>query len=211
MGYSERGVINSLFCEIKQKNNHLQLITELLSLTKPKKIDFKIKDAKILIEQSFNDFGNPDVVLLIDNSDKKLSIFIEAKVKTFGKKWNINESDLFDQLRLKLLLAKGLREKGDKLLNENILYKSRIKKIGENEVVQKAVKKLLPYSDETLFVAITPNDDKESLEKFFTNLDYEDSYLNWGHISWKEIEEFCNEKELKATSNVFEFNEGQIY
>jgi len=94
LGYSERGLINSLFYELKYSPNNLQLLNSLLSLVSfpYQKVNFQISEAKILIEQSFSDFGDADLVLLVSNFKSKQVIFIEAKVKTYQRDyWNILE------------------------------------------------------------------------------------------------------------------------
>jgi hypothetical protein len=90
-GYSERGMINSLFYEMKFSQKNLQLLNDFLSLVSfpDPSVNFKISDAKILIEQSFSDFGDADAVLLLNNEENKQVSFIEAKVKTSQGKWSI--------------------------------------------------------------------------------------------------------------------------
>jgi hypothetical protein len=46
-------------------------------------VSFHISDVKILIEPSFPDFGDADVVILVNNQGVKQVIFIVAKVKTY--------------------------------------------------------------------------------------------------------------------------------
>ncbi|MDD5689578.1 MAG: hypothetical protein PHQ76_04795, partial [Caldisericia bacterium] len=67
IGYSERGLINSLCYELKYSQNNLQLLNNLLSsVSFPyiSGVNFNIAEVKILIEQSFSDFGDADIVLL---------------------------------------------------------------------------------------------------------------------------------------------------
>lgn len=133
LGYSERGVINSLFYEMKFSRNSLHLLNNFLSLFSfpYRRVNFQISDAKILIEQSFSDFGDADVVLLVNNRENKQVIFIETKVKTFQKSWSIRKefekfregiteqeppkgfsSNLFVQLYFKTQLIKALKSDG---------------------------------------------------------------------------------------------------
>ena len=90
LGYSERGIINSLFYEMKFSQNNLQLFSDFLSLFSfpYRAVNFQISDAKILIEQSFSDFGDADAVVLVENKSWKQAMFIEAKVRAF-KNWQI--------------------------------------------------------------------------------------------------------------------------
>ncbi|RXG62551.1 hypothetical protein ES695_21510, partial [Candidatus Atribacteria bacterium 1244-E10-H5-B2] len=131
LGYSERGLINSLCYELKYSPNNLQLLNNLLSFVSfpYQTVNFQISEAKILIEQSFSDFGDADLVLLVNNFKSKQVIFIEAKVKTCQRAcWNILEefekfkegiekdevcsSNLFVQLYHKVRLVKTLQSGG---------------------------------------------------------------------------------------------------
>ena len=69
LGYSERGLINSLCYELRYSQDNLQLLNNFLSLVSfaYRTVNFQISEAKILIEQSFSDFGDADLVLLVNN------------------------------------------------------------------------------------------------------------------------------------------------
>lgn len=240
IGYSERGLLNSLFYEIRYSQNNLQLLTEFLSLVSIPyfNIHFQIRKAKILIEESFSDFGDADSVLLVDNNGSKQSIFIEAKVKTFQRQsWSIEEefrafkkgikqnrvssSNLFVQIYHKVRLIKALQTGGTALLKKGISFpecsSKVIRKIGNNEVVLKAVEMLRQYCNEAIFVALVP-DDISKVKNFCQNIlkNYDPGFqdwevTNWGYLSWAEVEDFCRKYGLKETQKVFRFNEGQIY
>jgi len=147
IGYSERGLINSLFYEIKFSHNNLQLLNSLLSLVDfpYRKVNFQISEAKIFIEQSFSDFGDADAVLLVNNQGNKQVIFVEAKVKTFQRYYksvfdidkefeefedNIQKSEpintfisnLFVQLYFKVRLIKVLQHKGIEQLKKGVEF-----------------------------------------------------------------------------------------
>lgn len=151
IGYSERGIINSLFYEIKYSQKSINLFNQFLSLMSfpYRTVDFQISEVKILIEQSFSDFGDADVLLLLDNQDKKQVIFIEAKVKTFQKSsWNIKDefdkfkalfienkqeaskisksssskSNLFVQLYFKVKMVQALQTGGMNQLKEGVVF-----------------------------------------------------------------------------------------
>jgi len=163
VGYSERGLINSLFYEIKYSQNNLTILNNFLSLIsfpyQNQEVKFQISNVKILIEQSFSDFGDADVVLLLDNQNEKQVIFIEAKVKTSQKShWSIlNEfeafkngqkaskvpegfsSNLFVQLYLKVRLAKALQTGDMKQLEEGLPFPECLSKTSK-----RTHKKLLP-------------------------------------------------------------------
>lgn len=223
----------------------MQLLNEFLSLPSfpylVRGTNFRISDAKILIEQSFSDFGDADVLLLAttDKGDKK-SIFIEAKVKTFQKqRWGIRKefekfnkghvrgnkissSNLFTQLYYKVRLVKALQKESiTRLQKEGIQFPKHFskgkRKIGNNKVVVEAVKELKPYCENTLFIALVP-DDISNIRSFYevTLKNYsselpEWEVRNWGYVYWGQVENFCEENRLEETLKVFEFNKGQIY
>ena len=116
IGYSERGVINSLIYNIFYSENNLEKIERFLSLICLPNLenienniiisDFSnINKAKILIEQSFSDFGDCDLVILVEKTINskpvKQAIFVEAKVKTGSTKpWSIEkEYEKFAEFR----------------------------------------------------------------------------------------------------------------
>lgn len=241
IGYSERGIINSLFYEMKYSQKSIVLLNQFLSLVSfpYRTVNFQITDAKILIEQSFSDFGDADIVLLINNSGNKQAIFIEAKVRTAQSEgWSIerefkkfregiqqnkvSSSNLFTQLYHKLRLTQTLQSGGRSQLQEGVHFpkssSKRSRKIGNNKVVLKAVDQLVPYCEDALFVALVP-DDTSSLNNFYqkTLRNYRPDEFqnweveNWGYVSWADIKEFCKKNSLENTLNVFDFNKGQIY
>jgi len=241
LGYSERGLINSLCYELKYSPDNLQLLNSLLSLVSfpYRTVNFQISEAKILIEQSFSDFGDADLVLLVSNFKSKQVIFIEAKVKTCQRVcWNIFEefkelkrgiekdkvssSNLFIQLYHKVRLVKTLQTGGIKQLQNGVQFprcstKSH-RKIGDNNIVLKAVNQLMGYHNEALFIALLPEDDS-NLRNFYNSTlkDYDPGGFqewdvsDWGYISWMRVEEFCRKNNLKGTLKNIEWNEGQIY
>jgi len=241
LGYSERGLINSLCYALKYSPDNLQLLNNLLSLVSfpYRTVNLQISEAKILIEQSFSDFGDADLVLLVNNFRSKQVIFIEAKVKTCQRAcWNIFEefkelkrgiekekvssSNLFVQLYHKVRLIKALQTGGIKQLQNGVQFprcssKSH-RKIGDNKVVLNAVDQLIGYHNEALFIALLPEDDS-NLRNFYNSTlkDYDPggfqewAIRDWGYISWMRVEEFCRKNNLKGTLKNFKWNEGQIY
>lgn len=227
---------------MKYSQNNIKLINDFLSMASfPfQKVNFQISDVKILIEQSFSDFGDADVILLLkDNEGEKHVVFLEAKVKTFQKSYwsileefeefkrgieknNLKTSNLFVQLYHKVRLISALQIGGIKQLQNGVQFprcSSKIdRKIGNNEVVLKAVNLLIDYCKNALFIALVP-DNLPAIEDFYKNTlkDYYPTGFqnwdtkNWGYVSWKQIEEFCRKYNLMETLKNFEFNRGQIY
>ena len=78
LGYSERGIVNALLYEIQNSKNSNPLIKILLErATFPyrDKVDFNISTAEILIEQSFSDFGDADIVFLLNTGRHKITVW----------------------------------------------------------------------------------------------------------------------------------------
>jgi len=241
VGYSERGIINSLFYEMKFSQNHLQLLNDFLYMVSfpYRPVDFEITETTMLIEQSFSNFGDADAVLLLDNRGDKQVVFLEAKVKTFQKRYwsilrefeefkrgidenSVSSSNLFAQLYHKVRLVKALQAGGVSKLQVGVEFptcssKER-RRIGNNRVVLEAVHQLERYCRDALFVALVP-DDIANLRAFYdrTLKDYrpprfpEWHIASWGYLSWSQVEEFCKRHDLRGTLRTFEFNEGQIY
>ncbi len=250
LGYSERGLINSFFYELLY-NNKLLLSDFLNKVTYPyRTINFNVKDAKVLIEQSFSDFGDSDALILLNDKDtkdtknknSKFSIFVEAKVKTSQRKnWSIydefkdfkkiinnnqkvSSSNLFTQLYYKSMLFNTIQSSQEFYINrlqKGIRFpkwsSKQIRKIGGNKVVLKAIKDLFKFKDDSLFVAIVP-EEKNRLDDFFNNElpnchpEFQQwDTKNWSYISWEQIYSFCKCNGLNNTLNTFDWNYGQIY
>ncbi len=240
LGYSERGVVGSLFYEMRERKTP-ELVAELLSLASfpYRNVAFDVRSAKVFIDQSFSDFGTADALLLVENGGIKQAIFIEAKVRAGKKtKWTIDRefrafrrgvrkakvssSNLFTQLYHKVRLVKALQTCGIKKLERGVCFprasSKRKRKIGTNKVVRKAVCDLLPYSSDVLFIAVVP-EDTANLRTFFEGtLETYDlgsfqgwETTNWGYLSWQKVRDFCKTHSLPGTLKVFRFNEAQIY
>jgi len=240
LGYSETGIIGSLFYEMRERKTP-ELVAELLSLVSfpCRDVAFDIQEARALIDQSFSDFGTADVLLLLNNGGSRQAVFVEAKVRAGRKRsWTIDRefrafrqgvrkgkvssSNLFTQLYHKVRLVKALQTCGIKKLERGVCFprasSKRKRKIGTNKVVRKAVCDLLPYSSDVLFIAVVP-EDTANLRAFFEGtLETYDlgsfqgwETRNWGYLSWQRVEGFCKTHSLPGTLKAFQFNETQIY
>jgi hypothetical protein len=194
LGYSERGLINSLFYELNYKDPDGKLLSQLLDKVyfPDWKGSFKVSEVTILIEQSFSDFGDADVVLLIKNGVRNQTVFIEAKVKTSGKGgWKIadefaefragsepkklSSSNLFTQLYHKHRLVDGIAEMGvDYVASKGLPFPAcstkSPRKLGKNKIVRRAANMIAAniikeYHDDVFFIGILP-DQKKNIEEF---------------------------------------------
>lgn len=225
IGYSERGIINSLIFSIGKNialmNKFIQLINipELNQLKKP-------KDYTILLEQSFSRFGDADLIIIVhyDNPKHNRVLFIEGKVKTYQvKKWRLNSqfnklnkidklnkrekyngysSNLFFQLHLKkLLIDKWAEIKKYGGVKEPIFKDFR--KIGDNKIVLKAFD--LIACEKAYYVGLVPSTEKD-INEFIS-----ENNTGFNFLSWEKVEKFCKQNELMEVLDMFKYNSGQIY
>ena len=92
LGYSERGVLNSLLFEIRYASDGAALLDRLVAEAKFPLTHNKPSAgvATVLVEQSLSDFGTPDVIILKSSSAGNCAIFIEAKVQTAqSSRWQL--------------------------------------------------------------------------------------------------------------------------
>ena len=92
LGYSERGVVYTLFFEIAYSHNPARLLRELFCRARFQVPVPPIQDndsATLFLEESLSDFGDADVIALLRGRELKWSVFMEAKVKCDRPDWNI--------------------------------------------------------------------------------------------------------------------------
>ena len=243
VGYSERGVFNAVFHEICLSATPVPLLRKLLERIQfpGHSVQFEdITEVEVMIEQSLSDFGDADAIILYRNSRHRGAIFVEGKVKscqrnrwTTTSEWNafkkgtmtikkLSSSNLFTQLYHKVRFVSSLKEEGIEKLEAGVPFPAcstkAVRKIGNNGVVRKAVKKIAQHLTEVHFVSVLPRTPEDAQPFFEKPLDLSHSVPldgwsveNWGYLYWQEVEEFCKENGLKHALGVFEFNEGQIY
>ena len=188
LGYSERGMINALCYEMRYSPDSLQMLQDVLKLCRfPFQQDAwneihqaKIKGAKVIIEQSFSDFGDADLLILFtDSTGENHAVFLEAKVKTAGRAyWNIQDewqeflqllemqqsgSNLFIQLYRKVRLVWKLSHPGEVLAQADVPGRWNL---GANPVVLRACNELVGYCRSSWFVALVP-DSPQNMDRFF--------------------------------------------
>lgn len=213
-GYSERGIINSLIYSIGENN---RLVNEFLHLIFPASIIGNPTDYKILIEQSFSDFGDADLVVVAEYSSKeKKSFFFEAKVKTFLGSWNIETqynkyisnqkydgwtSNLFYQLYLKKIMIDNFASIISGV--EDMHKGNKMRKLGKNAIVHSAAK--MVCANQAYYVGIVPTK-KQDIKTFLDG-----KTLDIKLLSWETVHEFCKQNNLIKVIDMFNHNEKQIY
>lgn len=235
LGYSERGIINSFIFSIGEDKELMSKFINKITVHE----SFKLGNPKrytVLLEQSFSDFGDADMVIIIHYKDKevekaedKIVLFIEGKVNTSGSNWIIKtqhdkyiqkkeykgySSNLFYQLYFKKQLIdnwpdiKNDLEKDTKDRKVAIQSFFRKRKIGNNPIVHKAFN--LIECKEAYYIGIVPTKQSE-IDNFDGKIDFDMSFL-----SWEKVEEFCEENKeqhacLEKVLDIFDYNDQQIY
>lgn len=241
-GYSERGIVNAL-CEDIVRENDVQKLEEFLGWIKfpfqqggPP--DFSgIKKAQILVEQSFSDFGDLDLLILLDHDgDRKQAVLIEAKVATenpvrIEAQWDDflsflggdgrHSSSLFVQIYRKLRLVQRVSDLNNQFDPHPIWGRQSL---GANRIVLKAAKLLAEYRANPWYVVLVP-DNRQHVSHFF------DSTLSkyrcapcelpsWdtsrmGYLTWPDfherIDNKSNQQKWRRSLSAFDWNEHQIH
>ena len=242
IGYSERGIVNALFYEIAHSSSPDILLGQLLERTTFPHTPERpaIDEPEVLIEQGFSDFGDADAVILgVAPNRSRTCIFCEAKVKSYGrieKEFDRFESflqdkkrpyrdkrssNLFTQIYHKMRMVQELsKEDGLKALEKGIGFPEwstkGIRKIGKNNVVQKAAQKIKDSMDKVFYLMIIPDCDPRVAALFATLPQQRlDNIPGWdvshiGYITWPRIKGWCQDVKLQNTISVFDYNKGQI-
>ena len=214
-GYSERGIFNSIIYYLDANKN---LIGEFLKVLGVEGFTEKEHTFTFLNEQSFSDFGDNDLTIVIDEeTENKTVVFVEGKVKTFSGNFDLNSqlqkiktdkqykgvsSNIFAQLYYKYLLAKKM-EKGQ---SESCIGKSP-KKLGSNPIVKKGYEKIAD-AQRYYYTAILPNDiTTEDFQKMFSTLDIEMNIDNVRCAYWGKIQDFFTGKNAISVIENFKYNE----
>lgn len=226
LGYSERGIINSLLYTIGDDKELMSKFINLMNLREPFHLG-NPKDYTVLLEQSFSRFGDADLVIIIhyENPEENKVLFIEGKVKTSNGSWNIvsqynkyinykNDtikpkdywSNLFSQLYLKKVLIDNWNNIAD---IENFEIDTDYlgnRKIGNNKVVLEAFKLIECDKKNVYYIGLVPTRETE-FKNFKGIIDFEMSFL-----LWENVHDFCK-KEIKLNDvlEIFSYNKGQIY
>ncbi|RKR11568.1 hypothetical protein C8C83_3306 [Flavobacterium sp. 90] len=228
LGYSERGIINSLIFSIGEDKELMREFVKLINVPEIEEPNNIIIDYTILLEQSFSRFGDSDLIIILEyeNPKDKRVLFIEGKVNTSNSNWNIQSqfnkynaskegenkikpknywSNLFSQLHLKKLLVEKWNDiKNDNKFEINEAYLGK-RKIGSNPVVLQAFELIKCCEKNAYFVGLIPSNESE-IEMFKQN-----NKTGYHFLSWQKVHEFCQDHNLKKVLEIFDYNKGQIY
>src|SRR5262245_53364476 len=177
-GYSERGMVNALCDDILHSTPPGAALTSLLSWCKfpfqpDGSPDFSaIAKATLLVEQGFSDYGDLDLLILLDHIDgRKQAVLLEAKVRTDNPspkrirgQWQAffdfiggdkkQRSTLFVQLYRKMRLIRQVGNLTAHLQGDAVAGRWSL---GTNRVVQKAAGLLAEYRANPWYVALVPD------------------------------------------------------
>lgn len=232
LGYSERGIFNSIVFFLRANPDCVQRFIKVLKIED----DFfnDVCEYTFLNEQSFSQFGSNDLTIIAkDKNNKKKVIFIEGKVKTYGKNFRLTtnfenlktsktfngiSSNIFIQLYYKYLLTTVLEKKSvntDSLNLSDILKKNNRKgekgprQIGENRIVKKAIEEIKD-ADKYYYVAILPKTNPNELNHKFKELNktlLKNQQMDIEYVEqvfWGDIEEHF--KDVEQIKENFDFN-----
>lgn len=239
IGYSERGMVNAICQDILMGHDKVGKVRELLSQTSfaNELMLESVNDATILAEQSFSDFGDLDLLFLLDHVDgSKSSVLVEAKVHTgqgipkrLSDRWqefgqfiggkSDCRSTLFVQIYRKMRLIELCRNPGKEGLSPDSI--ARRWSIGKNRVVRSAKDLLESYSNSAWFLLLVPDDQTVAIQFL---LDTVGQYVpngdillpSWsaerlGILSWQMVENMAEKYKWEQTIQSFQWNKGQIH
>jgi hypothetical protein len=220
LGYSERGVINSIIFYLREHPELMGKFLKALEIELPEDFGEDV-EYTLLNEQSFSDFGDSDLVIIAKNKDnKKIVVFVEGKVKTSQGHFSLDtkfekvkvkdkedfkgiSSNIFVQLYYKYLLT---QLDGKQEYNCSEIGKEA-KKLGDNDIVKKAYNVYIKGAEQYYFVAILPIESNDFQSKF-KELNLNMPTENIRCVYWGNIEELFIDNPVAEN---FFYNKGQIY
>ena len=235
LGYSERGILNSLLYDIRYAADNDALLNELIGEAKFPFTDDKpaFDNATVFIEQSFSEFGDSDAVILTKSDAGKCVIFVEAKVIAQKKDWclsselsefkkgldkgKVSSSNLFTQIYHKQRLMKNDMT----ALKEGVKFPAwstmQVRKIGDNPVVINITERV-KQCNQAFYLALIPDKNtriKTSFRDVFADACFQ-KVPHWnksycGYLTWETVENFCEQYKLNDTLDTFTYNGEQIY
>ncbi len=206
-------MINALSNDIRYSNEPVARLESFLSwctfpFVRPAPTFNEINCAKLIVEQSFSDYGDPDLLILLDYVDATTrAVLAEAKVstdtgapRTIYDQWDdfltfldgdrSKSSSLFVQLYRKVRLIQQAHNLEQGFPPDMF---ARRWSLGNNRVVRNAATLLTGYRVDPWFLAIVP-DPTEAVSAFFNDhlqhFDPEPYNLpqwdvtRWGFLSW---------------------------
>src|SRR5262245_42660906 len=124
--YGERGIVNAILAHVQRDGDPVAAVRRLLAATRwsddgtPPWID-TVTAASIYVEWGWADFGNPDLLMVLDTPSGTRCVLLEAKVVPYllsmqpnrvGMRMAGFNSSINGQLALKYRFAKAVERAG---------------------------------------------------------------------------------------------------
>jgi hypothetical protein len=231
-GYSERGMVNSIAYFLDANSQAIFEFLKIIGIP----LGESDYDYTIFIEQSFSDFGDSDLIIIIIDKVKseKTVVFIECKIKTYLGAFQIKSefnkiakaikdekkitgisSNLFVQLYYKHLLIKTHGNSANDTTVNKIFKKSNDnpRVLGSNKIVLKAFNEIT-NANNYYYAAIVPTATNEMDNKTFKDkiddlalMPSENAFLCY----WGDVENYFKKNAATKILETFKYNDGQIY
>ena len=232
-------MLNALCDDITHQGDFTRLVQFLswcdFSITEAGKPDFTgITKAILLVEQSFSDFGDLDLLILLEHGSRKQAVLIEAKVATANRP---RQDGCLAREWKKLLKYLAKRKEGTSSLFVQLYRKQRLVdyltmgksssnadaisgryKLGKNSVVARAAEELKLYLDTHWLIALVP-DSVQEIDKFakqgvLSRQPEQYDLPSWrmseiGFLSWHTVK--AESENWPQLSRAFDWNESQVF
>lgn len=225
IGYSERGIMNSLMFSIYNDLDEVRRFLEFLTGD-----SIAIKNYEIYLEHSLSDYGTPDTVIITDER----IYFIEYKVVARNPNWSLRKeydnfqgmpkkrtsetSNVFYQLYLKEELINRIREdhislNDDKGWSDPKSNRVNYRKIGSHELVHFLFRKIQntiklgQKKQEVVFIGIVP-ECNNSIKTEPNLLKGTISSNNYKFIEWEKVRAYYNN--VSIIENTFAYNQQEF-
>jgi len=164
----------------------------------------------------------PEKLLISTQFDK-----FQVGVKKTSQTDKSFSSNIFTQLYHKQRLVSALSNNGVDALQRGIKFPSwsfrpeshsQTRKIGQNPVVLRAVKRIQQHAGNAFYLALVPDTDIRVADFFVNRLrnvqlptvpQWDPSH--YGYLTWATVKSFCAQNHLAETLDVFAYNAGQIF
>lgn len=181
-----------------------------------------ITNITFIVEQSFSDFGDADLVILFqDGKGRGYTTFIEAKVAC-GARWALenralsvfhqkqnphpvadqqsikkrcDNSDLLTQLFFKKLMVDVISNKKNWCKRTPGFGSKENQSLGKNKIVQAAKEMVSDHLEKAFYIGLIPSD-PVAVHSPRIGITMADEFLKQvSFISWKQLDEYCQSPE----------------
>ena len=100
--YGERGIVNGILLDIGSDKEKLNNFFQAIKLFGTEELPWKngVDSCKWMVEPSFAQFGDPDLIAVIESNRETYALFIEAKLKDYVSScMSLQREDGIDNLK----------------------------------------------------------------------------------------------------------------